>query len=315
MRTQEPSPCFTSHLKSGNIYWNFLKFLLKTCRKPRLLFIESEIQELIDKRNKVDYLELYNNELDKNSDINKQLDLIKSEIDLVEFEKSTISQSLSMIEKSKSDIDVRIIKEIYSDAKVFNDNLNKKFEEVLNFHNRMVENRSKFVGKQLLKVELKLESLKQKQEELIELKKSQSVEILDEGLLANLNEINVEIESLNIKKGEFFKAKEMQESLKDELETVIGELERVNSQTQANDHLIPINEFNSIFKTYSEKLYGEKYLLYYDSEWREKKGARPFSIGNLLGSMGTGKQRALIIAFDLAYLTYTKSKGIAAPRF
>ncbi|EJQ11758.1 hypothetical protein IE3_03219 [Bacillus cereus BAG3X2-1] len=280
-----------------------------------LLFIESEINELIDKRRKIDYLDIYKNELEKNSDVNNQLDLLNSELELLEFEKSTITQSLAMIQESKSNIDIEVIKQIYLDANAFNNNLNKKFEEVLNFHNKMVENRSRFVEKQFEKVNMKLKELKYKQEELLEKKKNQSIELLDEGLLKELNEINIEIESLNVKKGEFLKAKEIQEGLKNELDQVNEELERVNSFAEENDHLIPINEFNIIFKSYSEKLYNEKYLFYYDSEWRQKKGGRPFSIGNLLGNMGTGKQRALIIAFDLAYLTFSNKKEIAAPKF
>ncbi|ASS96635.1 DUF2326 domain-containing protein [Peribacillus simplex] len=280
-----------------------------------LLFIESEINELLEKRRNVDYIEIYKYELEKNSDINNKLDLLNTEIDLLEFEKNSIHRSLVMIEESKSNIDIKIIGEIYEDAKVFSYKLNKKFNDVLNFHNQMVENRSRFVGKQLIKVDTELKLLKQKQEELIDLKKNQSIDLLDDGLLADLNDINNEIEKLNIKKGEFLKVKEIQEGIKKELEQVNQDLESVNSQTKDNDHLVPINEFNSVFKTYSEKLYNEKYLLYYDSEWREKKGGKPFSIGNLLGSMGTGKQRALIIAFDLAYLTYANKKEIAAPKF
>ncbi|PFR60371.1 DUF2326 domain-containing protein [Bacillus cereus] len=283
--------------------------------KQGLLFIESEIDELTDRRKKVDYIDIYKNELEKNSDINNQLDFLKSEIELLEFEKNTINQSLAMIEESKSTIDVNVIKEIYEDAKAFNDTLNKKFKEVLDFHNKMVENRSEFVGKQLKKVEIKLNGLKLKQDQLLEIKKQQSIELLDEGLLTELNDINREIENLNVKKGEFLKGKEIQESLKAELDLVNKELERINSLAEDNEHLVPINEFNSVFKSYSEKLYGEKYLLYYDSEWRDKKNGRPFSIGNLMGSMGTGKQRGLIIAFDLAYLTFSQKKGIAAPKF
>jgi len=280
-----------------------------------LMHIESEIQDLLEKRKQIDYLELYKNELEKNSKISSKLDILLSELKLLEFERNTIKKSLSMIKESKSNIDTDIIKQIYLDAKAFNDKLNKTFEDVLNFHNQMVENRSKFVEKQLNKVEDKIKLLKKEQEELIELKKSQSIELIDEGLLKELNHINQEIESLNVKKGEFLKAKEIQEGLKAEYEKVNKKLERINSKTQDNDHLIPLNEFNNAFKAYSEKLYGEKYILYYDSEWREKKGGRPFSIGNLMGNMGTGKQRGLIIAFDLAYLSYAKTKGIVSPRF
>ena len=280
-----------------------------------LLFIESEIKDLLEKRKQVDYLELYKNELDKNSEINTELDALTSEIELLEFDRNTIKQSISMIKESKSNIDINVIKQIYLDAEVYNEKLNKKFADVLEFHNQMVDNRSKFVEKQLTKVELNIKPLKQRQEELIDLKKGQSIDLLDEGLLAELNNINLEIENFNIKKGEFLKAKEIQKSLKEEFDTITGELEKINLESQGNDYLILINEFNNAFSTYSEELYGEKFILYFDSDWREKKNGRPFSIGNLMGNMGTGKQRGLIIAFDLAYLKYAKSKGIVSPKF
>jgi len=280
-----------------------------------LLFIESEINELLEKREGIDYLDLYKIELKKNTDINNRLDSLQGQIDLLEFKKNTILQSLSMIQENKSNIDLKIIEEIYLDAKVFNKKLNKMFQDVLYFHNQMIDNRSKFIRKQLVKVDLQLEELNQHYDELIEEKKKQTIELLDEGLLESLNTINLEIENLSIKKGEFLKAKEIQTALKIEFDRINQQLNEVNSKSNGNDHLLPINEFNSIFKSYSEKLYGEKYLLYYDSEWREKKNGRPFSIGNLMGNIGTGKQRGLIIAFDLAYLTYTNTKRIVAPQF
>ena len=94
-----------------------------------LLFIESEINELIDKRRKIDYLDIYKNELEKNSDVNSQLDLLNSELELLEFEKSTITQSLAMIQESKSNIDIEVIKQIYLDANAFNNNLNKSLKK------------------------------------------------------------------------------------------------------------------------------------------------------------------------------------------
>lgn len=280
-----------------------------------LIYIESEIKDLLDKRNQIDYLELYKHELEKNSEIDSKLDSLLSEIKLLEFERNTIKKSLTMINESKSNIDTNIIKQVYLDAKAFNEKLNKQFEDVLNFHNQMVDNRSKFIGKQMNKVEVKLEALKKEQEDLIELKKSQSIELLDEGLLKEINNINHEIENLNIKKGEFLKAKEIQEGLKTEFDTIYDELSKLNSGTQVNGHLLPLKQFNNVFKKYSEKLYGEKYILYYNSEWRDTKDGRPFSIGNLMGNIGTGNKRGLIIAFDMAYLTYAKSKGIISPRF
>ena len=75
------------------------------------------------------------------------------------------------------------------------------------------------------------------------------------------------------------------------MDQVNEELERVNSLAEENDHLIPINEFNIILKVIP-KNYIMKNIYFIMIVSGDKKGGRPFSIGNLLGNMGTGKQRA-----------------------
>ncbi|WP_342558596.1 DUF2326 domain-containing protein [Metasolibacillus sp. FSL K6-0083] len=280
-----------------------------------ILFIESEIKELSEQRSKIDYFEQYKIDMDEKTEINNKIDSIKNQIDLLEFERNTVIQSLEMVKKNKADIDIKRIKEIYQDAKVFNENLNKSFEEVVIFHNKMVDNRYNFINQKLIRLNHELIDLYSLYEQILSEKKELTMDLLDHGLLEKINTINLEIETLSIKKGELLKAKEIQESLKKEIDEVLDFLEKINADVEEDEHLQPINQFNGFFKEYSKKLYGEKYLLYYDSDWREKKDGRPFSIGNLVGSLGTGKQRGLIIAFDLAYLEYIKQIKCTSPDF
>ncbi len=75
-----------------------------------------------------------------------------------------------------------------------------------------------------------------------------------------------------------------------------------------------IKEFNKIFSDYCEKLYGEKYFLAYNQNWEEEKKF-PIEIGSLGGKVVTGKKKAVIVAFDLAYMQYAITMKMQAPQF
>jgi hypothetical protein len=72
--------------------------------------------------------------------------------------------------------------------------------------------------------------------------------------------------------------------------------------------------FNDIFSIYCEQLYGEKYLLAYNSSWKDEHKF-PITLASFGGNMGTGKKKAVIVAFDLAYMKYSEIMGIASPQF
>ena len=75
-----------------------------------------------------------------------------------------------------------------------------------------------------------------------------------------------------------------------------------------------IKRFNQIFSDYCDKLYGEKYLLAYNDNWKEEKKF-PVSIASLGGKIGTGKKKAVIVAYDLAYMQYSVEVGMKVPQF
>lgn len=75
--------------------------------------------------------------------------------------------------------------------------LQKKFEDLVDFHNCMIQNRIDFIQEQLsIKQELLTQYSKQLQEILLE-KEKITVEALDEGLLDELNMLNRKIEELS----------------------------------------------------------------------------------------------------------------------
>ena len=75
-----------------------------------------------------------------------------------------------------------------------------------------------------------------------------------------------------------------------------------------------IKRFNIIFSDYSQKLYNEKYFIAYNENWEESKSF-PITCETLSGQIGTGKKKAVTMAFDLAYLEFSNEMNIICPKF
>lgn len=280
-----------------------------------LELMDKEIQTLLRKRESLDYMDAYREEFNKQSDVNLQMDSLASDLELLRFNESTIIKSLKSIEESKFDIDLNILKEIYQDAERFNEDFSKEFEEVVEFHNRMIENRYDFINKQLINTQEEIKKLLHERDILLEERRSVSINLLDEGLLHELDQINKNIDELNVQKGEFLKAQTLIESLNLDIEKIDKKISGLEIESEKPKHLAPLAAFNEVFSNFSEVLYKEKYLLVYNTDWRNEKKGKPFTIGNLKGNLGIGKQRALSIAFDLAYVKFAKQRGIISPEF
>ena len=226
-----------------------------------------------------------------------------------------INKSISELESEKFNIDVSKINEIYRQAKIYNSNLEKTFDDVVNFHNSMIENRVKFIKINLKSVEKIISEKLICRDILISEKLKISLDIIDEGLLGKLEKINMDIDVLNVEKGEILKSIKILEDINKKILKLKGEIEDIDNAMIQNTEDEKFAKFNEYFVEYSSMLYNEKYIFVHNKNWRNVKNEGPFTVGNLKGSLGTGKKRGLIMAFDLAYLKYTDYYDIKAPKF
>lgn len=288
--------------------------------KEELSLIEYELKKYRKDMENLSYIEKYKDELQEKRNISNNIDIINEQIELVEFEVSIIEDSIKKLSESKNNIDLEMLKKIYLEAESYIPNIQKDFEEVLNFHNSMIDNKINFIKEQLLQKEKYIESYKRDLDLLIKEKEKIITEVIDEGLLDELNLINNEIEKLSQRKGEISKSIELleeQEEIKDSLNKKLEEIKiEMESESGGNKGL---NEFNKIFGEYCERLYGVKYIFAYEPKWKEEKKF-PVKISYLKkedneGDPGTGKKKGRIVAFDFAYMEYAIKKDIKAPRF
>lgn len=282
--------------------------------KQSLELVESDIKEYNKKRNSLSYIDEYRDELDTKRQLSMRIHDLQEKMQLAEFEISTIKDSIRQLSKEKSNIDLNILKKIYTEAESYIPGLQKKFEDVLNFHNAMIQNKIDFINEQLSEKEELLQMYKAQNDTLIAEKGRATLEALDEGLLDELNLINRKIEDLSQKKGEILKSITLLEEQEDIKCKLNEKLQEIESKMDGSEVEEKIKVFNHIFSDYCEKLYGEKYLLAYNQNWDEENRF-PISIASLGGNVGTGKKKAVIVAFDLAYMQYTIAMKIQTPKF
>lgn len=282
--------------------------------KQSLEIINNDLTDLYDKRQQTSYIETYKNELDTKRQLTLRINNLQEQMELLEFEVDNMQQSIDGLLKEKKDIDFNTLKAIYTEAQTYIPNLHKSFKEMVEFHNTMIQNRIDFINDQLNANKELLAQYSEMLSELIKEKEKITIEVLDEGLLDELNILNNKIEDLSLKKGEIQQSiflLEEQRQIHQNLDEKLYDIEKQMDKEKTEDK---IKIFNQIFSAYCEKLYGEKYLLDYNENWKEEKKF-PVTIGAIQGNVGTGKKKAVIVAYDLAYMQYSIKTGIDVPQF
>lgn len=282
--------------------------------KQRKELIENDLNILTSKRKNLDYMESYKEELQKKRQLATSIKNLEEQAQLLDFDINLINKNIKKLNNEKSNINVNQIRNIYNEAKAYINNISKTFNDVVKFHNTMIQNRIDFITEQL---EIKKEELKKiikYRNILLEKKKKITIDILDEGLLDELNVLNTKIESLNVEKGEINQSIKILEGVEKEIKSLENEIKIIQMQMNPDSVLKKISKFNAYFSDYCERLYGEKYLFVYNSNWKEQRKF-PVSLDYFKGNVGTGMKKGVIVAFDLAYMKYAEETGITAPQF
>lgn len=192
-------------------------------------------------------METYKDELKNKRKIIGFINEVEREMQLLDFEVKQININIQKLENEKSNINTKQINYIYNEAEAYIGTVNKTFEDLLKFHNKMIQNRIDFVREQSFAKSKRFEVLETKRDELLEQNKHLTIDLLDEGMLEELNSINNKIEKLILEKGEInqsIKILEGAETLKDKLN---GKIKLINQQMDPNNINEIIRKFNVYF--------------------------------------------------------------------
>ena len=282
--------------------------------KQSLELVNEDLNVMNEKRQKLSYMDAYRDELDAKRKLTIRINELQENMQFLEFEIKNIEESISKLSQEKKDIDFTTLQAIYEEAKSYVPDIQRSFEDMVAFHNSMIQNRIDFIHSQLLAKQELLEQYSQQLNCILAEKEKVTIEALDEGLLDELNMLNKQIEDLSLKKGEIQQSINLLEEQEQARSKFSKELVKIEEQMRSDGVEEKIKKFNQVFSGYCDKLYGEKYLLAYNQKWKEE-GKFPVSIAALGGNVVTGKKKAVIVAYDLAYMEYSIDAGIQVPYF
>lgn len=227
--------------------------------------------------------------------------------------KELIIESKEDLEQEKTNIDINQIELLYKKASKLIPSLQVSFQETVQFHNDLIDEKVKYIEKEfpviiekLKDITKQIDSLRKRERELSEFIRASEYSDNYDSILKDLN-------SYFELKGSLEERKKYWINSNEKLERINGELNAINTQINSKDNLIQnrITLFNKYFTKISNKLYGEEYLL---STQKNEKGY-DLIVTNIEGNPSTGKKKGQIAAFDFAYIQFAEEIEISFVNF
>lgn len=289
----------------------------KGAYKSALEIIEIEIEKLNEQKKNLNI----NPELDKDlqhlNEIKSQINRISSDISNLSIRRDIILDLQKDFENQKIDDDLTQLKMIYAQASSLIPNLQKSFEELVQYHNQMIDNKIKFVSEELPII---YSTIKEKTKLLDKYRvreKSLSEKVSRSDTFDDLELIISKLNALYQTKGNY-------ESIISQIDEVDAKLDELNKELRSiNDNLfaddfkkkidVQLKKFNKLFSEISEQIYGEKYIIIYDVI--EKNGKSIYQFNPKNANFSSGKKQGEISCFDIAYTKFADQENIPCLHF
>lgn len=291
----------------------------RTGYETALAQIEFEIEQINKRRAIFKYNPEFENDLMKFNLIKSEISRLGSKIARNSIRRNLILEAQADLKSRKSEIDVKQLSLIYDQAKSQIGNMSRSFEELVEYHNRMIVERISFISIELPQIQGQL------QRDQALLSGLMSDEKILNGKLST-NETYEEHEADIIALGSHHQKKGQFEAIIQQLVSAEKNIERYTSDLRVIDeglfsdefetHLKgQLKKFNKHFAELSGQLYGETYGLKEDKKINAK-GQRHYEFSTLeTKNFSTGQKQGETSCFDLAYILFADDEQIPCLHF
>jgi uncharacterized protein YydD (DUF2326 family) len=290
----------------------------KTAYETALSLINNDIEELNKKKNSFNLNENFEKDLDKLNEIKYSINKISSNIGKLNIRKDLIRETEAELKSSKSKIDLRQLEIIYEQATNKVATIQKSFSDLVAFHNTMIEEKVKFIIKELPALEKSISESNNSLKRLLLEEKKLTASISKSDSFEELEIVISELTEKYRKKGEY-------ENIIQQLSEVEYNIKEFNKQLSEIDNELfsdsfelvvktQLNKFNKQFASISSELYGEQYAVKYDII-TNTKGQRLYKFSSFNANMSSGKKQGEISCFDMAYTLFADEENIPCLHF
>ncbi|PWJ88990.1 uncharacterized protein YydD (DUF2326 family) [Oceanotoga teriensis] len=290
----------------------------KSAYEMLLSIIEDEIDDLNKRKSNLNLNENFEQDLEELNFIKYRINKSSSEISKLKIRENLIEEAELEMKQNISKIDLRQLEIIYKEATKNISGIQKKFEDLVAYHNKMLVEKTKFITAELPLLKEKIKQEEMKLTELLKKEKELSEKIAKSDSFEELEKIIRELNKKHALKGEY-------ESSITQFEEVEININELNKKIEEIDNLlfsgdfeevikVQVKKFNKYFSDISYKLYGEKYALKYD-KIKNKKNQLIYKFSAFNTNLSSGKKQGEILCFDLAYVLFADEERIPCLHF
>ena len=290
----------------------------KSSYKVALEDVEREIKKLEAKKTTLNINPQIEQDLAELSSVKERLNQVTSLITSLRIRKDVIEESVREFNAQQFTEDISELRLIYQQASSLIPDMQRTFEDMVEYHNKMLANRVKFIEEELPTLDTKIASLTS---ELASLRKSEnelSAKVIASDTFEDLEKIINDLNEQYKRKGEY-------SAIISQIDEVEKTMSKFNEELSAIDNGLfsddfrkkvdsQLSKFNEIFADLSEELYDERYSIKEDVV-RNQKGQNVYKFSVIGTNLSSGKKQGEISCFDIAYTMFADKENIPCMHF
>ena len=307
-----------SQLKQENIIKEKLeKRQPKQSYEIMLSLLDDEISDLNEKRRTFNLNEELEDDLEQLDLVKYKINKTSSSITKLKIRKNLIEDSIRELDKSVCNIDLQQLRILYNEVNANIGGIQKTFEDLVSYHNSMVNEKMRYISQELPEINSKLSQGHIDLQLLLMKEKELTDKIEKSGSLEELEKIIAQLNEKYRKKGELENTIAQLNEVEMNIKELEKELEKIDYDLFSDGfkHRIKtqVEKFSKVFSTISQELYGEQYAITYQEVKEKRQQFYKFSSFNT--NMSSGKKQGEILCFDLAYTMFADEEHIPCLHF
>ena len=307
-----------SQLKQENIIKEKLeKKQPKQSYEIMLSLLDDEISDLNEKRRTFNLNEELEDDLEQLDLVKYKINKTSSSITKLKIRKNLIEDSIRELDKSVCNIDLQQLRILYNEVNANIGGIQKTFEDLVSYHNSMVNEKMRYISQELPEINSKLSQGHIDLQLLLMKEKVLTDKIEKSGSLEELEKIIAQLNEKYRKKGELENTIAQLNEVEMNIKELEKELEKIDYDLFSDGfkHRIKtqVEKFSKVFSTISQELYGEQYAITYQEVKEKRQQFYRFSSFNT--NMSSGKKQGEILCFDLAYTMFADEEHIPCLHF
>lgn len=283
-----------------------------------LSMLLEEIKDLESRRATFRQGSEIDSQLDRLTEVKYLKGGVASDLARAKLRRDLVQEAVRDVGAQKSQIDVAELRNLYAEVSDRVSGLTKTFEDLMSFHNRMVEEKVRYIAKELPQLEATI-SEREGEMRVLTRREAKLVDaVAKSGEFEEMESIVLALNECHRRRGEYEVVIAQINKVDDSIANIREQLSQLDKALFSDDSSAAINsqlvKFNRRFAGVSEELYGEKYALKVERT-PTKDGHQTFEFRCFNTNFSSGKKQGEITCFDIAYTLFADEQQIPCYHF